>query len=577
MSRSGQMTRTFTARGLPRYEVEVRHDELHKYQVIRGDDANIVRQKATAKMAEWDAMWARRAASAARTKSLNDKGEEAAERTRATTSALADLDSLLAFTLNIDDAIKWDALKSTAPFPTPAPASPIPPSAPRELTLPLAPVRTDPKYAPRLGLFDRLSKTRRAARHAEAASRYADDIKAWELAKTTAQANHLKAKEEHARQVQVLQASYDASLAAWSTERDAYLAQQAAANDAVEAKRAKYLARDREAIVDYCDLVLSNSLYPDTFPKTFDLDYNSETGVLIVDYALPAPEALPTVEEVRYVKNKDEFVEKILSRAQQEKLYDRVVYQICLRSQHELFEADTVDALSAIVLNGYVHSVDPASGNEVDACILTVQAGKAEFLQINLANVDPKACFKKLRGVGSSKLHSLTPVAPLLQMSREDARFVAGRAVVEGLETGANLAVMDWEEFEHLIREMFEKEFAAAGGEVRVTRATRDGGIDAVVFDPDPIRGGKIVIQAKRYTHTVSVSAVRDLYGAVMNEGANKGILVTTADYGPDAYEFVRGKPLVLLNGGNLLHMLGKHGVRARIDLKEARGEDVST
>ena len=89
--------------------------------------------------------------------------------------------------------------------------------------------------------------------------------------------------------------------------------------------------------------------------------------------------------------------------------------------------------------------------------------------------------------------------------------------------------------------------------------------------DPDPIRGGKIVIQAKRYTKTVGVSAVRDLYGTVLNEGATKGILVTTADYGPDSYEFAKGKPLTLLNGANLLHLLAVHGHRAKIDLQAAR------
>ena len=130
---------------------------------------------------------------------------------------------------------------------------------------------------------------------------------------------------------------------------------------------------------------------------------------------------------------------------------------------------------------------------------------------------------------------------------------------------------MDWEDFEHLIREVFEKEFSSGGGEVKVTQATRDGGVDAIAFDPDPIRGGKIVIQAKRYTNTVSVAAVRDLYGTVMNEGANKGILVTTSDYGPDAYAFANGKPLTLLNGSNLLHMLERHGHRVKIDIAEAR------
>jgi restriction system protein len=92
-----------------------------------------------------------------------------------------------------------------------------------------------------------------------------------------------------------------------------------------------------------------------------------------------------------------------------------------------------------------------------------------------------------------------------------------------------------------------------------------------VAFDPDPIRGGKLVIQAKRYTNTVGVSAVRDLYGTVHNEGANKGILVTTSDFGPDAYAFAKDKPLTLISGGELLYLLARHGHSAKIDLAEAK------
>jgi restriction system protein len=79
-----------------------------------------------------------------------------------------------------------------------------------------------------------------------------------------------------------------------------------------------------------------------------------------------------------------------------------------------------------------------------------------------------------------------------------------------------------------------------------------------------------IVVQAKRYAKSVDVSAVRDLYGSLVSEGANKGILVPTADQGPDAYGFAQGKPIVPLNGSNLLHFLEKHGHKAWIDLREA-------
>jgi len=56
-----------------------------------------------------------------------------------------------------------------------------------------------------------------------------------------------------------------------------------------------------------------------------------------------------------------------------------------------------------------------------------------------------------------------------------------------------------------------------------------------------------------------------------MNEGANRGILITTSSYGPDSYEFAKDKPISLVDGPNLLLMLQRHGKRYRIDLAEAR------
>jgi restriction system protein len=43
-----------------------------------------------------------------------------------------------------------------------------------------------------------------------------------------------------------------------------------------------------------------------------------------------------------------------------------------------------------------------------------------------------------------------------------------------------------------------------------------------VIFNSDPLHGGKFVVQAKRYSNTVDVAAVRELYGTVLNEGANR-------------------------------------------------------
>ena len=198
-----------------------------------------------------------------------------------------------------------------------------------------------------------------------------------------------------------------------------------------------------------------------------------------------------------------------------------------------------------------------------------VFARKEHFDILDLEHVDPKACFKSLKGVSAAKLSDVTPVNPVLILDKNDKRFIEGRNIATN--TGTNLASMDWQEFEQLVRQVLEMEFGKNGGEVKVTQASRDGGVDAVIFDPDPLRGGKIIVQAKRYTNTVPVSAVRDLYGTLINEGASSGILITTSDYGPDSYEFAKDKPLKLLNSGHLLALLQKNGMQGYIDLEEAK------
>ena len=144
-------------------------------------------------------------------------------------------------------------------------------------------------------------------------------------------------------------------------------------------------------------------------------------------------------------------------------------------------------------------------------------------------------------------------------------------AKVQASETLANIAAMSCKDFQHLIHELYEEIFTAEGGELKVTQVSSDGGFRAVGFIPDPIRGGKFLIQARRYTNTVGVAAIRDLYGAVVNEGARIGIFVTTSDYSNESYEFARGKSLKLINGPNLLNLLDGHGHFFRIDIAEAK------
>jgi restriction system protein len=192
-------------------------------------------------------------------------------------------------------------------------------------------------------------------------------------------------------------------------------------------------------------------------------------------------------------------------------------------------------------------------------------------MELRIDQIDPKMCFRHFKGISTPSVEDVASVRPIFTLNKDDSRIVQNRDVDSEMNVEANIAAMPWEDFEHLVRQLFEWEFGGKGVEVKVFRLSRDHGVDAVMYDPDPLRGGKYVLQAKRYTRTVDVAAVRDLYGTVINEGANRGILVTTSGFGPDSREFVKDKPITLVDGPYLIEMLRRHGRTYRIDLEEAR------
>lgn len=354
-------------------------------------------------------------------------------------------------------------------------------------------------------------------------------------------------------------------------EKELFIASQQEFNEKVDDLILKFNNKDVDTVENFFEQCLEQSVYPILFYKDFSVTYNNVNNILEVNYILPNLEDIYNIKSIVLNTSNDDFKVNYNAEKKQSEIYDSVMYQICFKTIHEIFQADKNDYIECVVFNGYLKNIDKRDGFEKTVCVMSLQISKEDFKNLNLSRIDAKACFKSFKGISAPELVTLTPVKPILHLNKNDSRFIDSYEVMEYVEDGYNLATMDWQDFENLVREIFEKEFSQNGGEVKVTQSSRDGGVDAIAFDPDPIRGGKIVIQAKRYTNIVGVANVRDLYGTVVNEGAIKGILVTTADYGADSYEFAKDKPITLLNGANLLHLLEKHGHKAKIDLKEAK------
>ncbi|MCX5520736.1 restriction endonuclease [Kaistia defluvii] len=534
-----------------RYFIDFWHKELSLHKELSAPELYLLQGKVDALMANWD-----KRLEEYRKKTAVIAGKDTAEQRNLEASArLEALAGILAHTLSVDDRVDWEALKDKRPFPE---ANRFREQKPQIQNVP------KPDFSPpTLTIWDYILG-RKNRKLEEARHTYSDAVNTW-------QDQSYKAEASFKQQMLLWEARKTAFENDFAARKSAFLAEQTERNAKIDALARGVYTAEPQSIIEHASLVLERSNYGDLFEKSLEVDYASDDRTLLIAYGLPSPDDMPKLKTVRFVPATGEIKESFISEREQKSNFDMTCYQICLRTIHEVLEADECRNIEKVLFNGYANYVDRTTGRDTTSCIMSVLVKRSDFEMIDLRRVDPKACFKSLKGVSASTLSALAPIPPVMELNKEDRRFVPARETADSLTDATNLASMDWEDFEHLVRELFEKEFATRGGEVKITQASSDGGVDAVAFDPDPITGGKIVIQAKRYTRTVGVNSVRDLYGTMQHEGASRGILITTADYGADAHSFASGKPITLFTGANLLYLLEKHGYRAKIDIREAR------
>lgn len=474
---------------------------------------------------------------------LEARSEETADKNTTVDSQIEEIQQILEHTLSVDDTITFDSLHIHEEY--------TPLTIPQELMNPWPPPNKQ-QYISRvkapgflenaLGLKNRYKREQQAAQ-----AEYEADLKTFEelekerkgkLDQLLAQDNAAKQKFNHNVQQR---------------------------NKEVDDLEKDYQGGDISAVITYNSMVLERSNYPETFPQTFRLAYAPDSKELVIEYELPEVSLIPSVAEYRYIKAKDVIEEKPRKPAEIKEIYQDLVASITIRTIHEVFEADQCHHIDLVVFNGFVKAVDPATGKDIRPCLISLRTTREKFLEINLARINKAACLRNLGAQVSPQPQALQPVKPVIEFDMVDKRFVEQVDVLSDLESRPNLLDLTPTEFEALVSNLFGK----MGLETKLTRSSRDGGVDAVAFDTRPILGGKVVIQAKRYKDTVGVSAVRDLYGTMLNEGASKGIIVTTSKYGPDAYNFANDKPLELIDGGGLLYLLDQVGIKARIVFPE--------
>jgi len=321
-----------------------------------------------------------------------------------------EIDGLLASTLDVDDFVDLESLKIKTvehpPFDPGQLATPVPPMP--ELVYPPEPVYQEPA-APK-GLSSAFGGKKR---HEEAVARARANHEAarrtWHEHCTRMHADYVAEFERRQQAEQDRVRKLSAAEAAYQEQCRQREADSEARNQELS-RFINELAFDVEsAIQDYVGVVLSNSVYPDAFPVSYDHQFDIGSRELTLNVTVPEPSSIPTVKEYRYVKAKDEIVPAALPVKERKERYANAVWQVALRTLHELFEADRAGKIRSVALTVSTSHMAPTTGRPEDVPLVAVAADRETFTNFDLANVVPHATLTHLGAALSKSPFDLTP------------------------------------------------------------------------------------------------------------------------------------------------------------------------
>ena len=109
--------------------------------------------------------------------------------------------------------------------------------------------------------------------------------------------------------------------------------------------------------------------------------------------------------------------------------------------------------------------------------------------------------------------------------------------------------------FEKLVAELFR----SYSHDAHVSGGSSDHGVDVVITTGHE---EKWIVQCKRYSGSVGEPVVRDLFGTMLHEGAQRAYLITTGSFTSQARLWAEGKPVVLYDGDALVALIRRTNKR---------------
>lgn len=420
----------------PTYEVTLCNSSLVEYKTIRSKEYSM-----TDKVESIFKRWADLEVRKKQTELLNSMIETVEQMNKANATYINSLDFILKHTLEVNDEVDWNKLKDKREFPTPKPVEPdfslmFEPNYPLKndhKVFPIKPNKDEYQYVPKFSFLDKISSKRKEDKIRTVENLFLNDILKWEEECKSIENTNKKIDSDFEQEIekynkqlliyenkkQVIIDEYNKDVEKWENDKATFINNQNEYNKSVDGEKVLYNSGNPESIVKYNQLVLDNSYYPELVDKLFHVDFLENENTLIIDYLFPKMSKIPAVKEYKFIKSQNNYIEKKRSDNEINSLYENICFQISLRTIHEIFEADTNDFIRKTVFNGFVKEIDESIGALRERCILSVNAVKDDFLQINLDKIEPKICLKDaLNGKFGSKLNKFIEIKPFIESTR---------------------------------------------------------------------------------------------------------------------------------------------------------------
>lgn len=338
---------------------------------------------------------------------------------------------------------------------------------------------------------------------------------------------------------------------------EAARAEAARHNAAVADFEGALLRGEATAVTGYARIVLSRSPYPEAFQQTLAAHYVENLKLLAIGYDVPTLDAaVPVALDYHYNAADGTMHGVPAGDAVRAQAYANALRQIALRSLHELFSADPLRHVNAIVFNGYADSGDER------VCLVSVHVTRADFAALVLAEGDAATHLATLGARVSARPEALQAVTPVAGVDMTQVVTDADVAV----DRRFNLMTLSDKDFTqvmfHLLRSHGFEGPPLVPGE-------QEGMLTCRAWDPHPIFGGDVVVQIFRdmdRTARLEISVARAMLAEMQQIGAARGMLITTGEFDDGVEEFARDRRIELLSGHHLVFLLKENaGVEASV------------